>query len=229
MFDPKQQGIGNAGQHQLEEMVRLFSVQSFLPGMHSNSPFTQTSASWMPAFDHSLTQAPSLPALGIGREYHEDCNTLLELNLEYANAVKDYQNILHDFSRTVSEKFTSSIDELDEQADFDAVCRLWIDCCEKEFQKIAFTDSYAQAYGNMIDAFVRVLAQYKKMRGNYSTPLSEPSREELDEVHQNSLNAKSDITQLRHRITELEQEIKLLKTQKASRPVRSTARKTSKK
>ncbi len=215
MLSPaQQQNPFAAGLAAFEPLMRMYSIPaSTAPG--SGHPFgSMLSASWPPAFDPSAATMPSLPALGIGREYQEDNNDLIALYREYANALTAYQALFYDFSRTVSENFSAELAKFKEPADFETTCRLWIDCAEQAFSELAHTDGYAQKYASLIDTFVKLIAQYKKIQARQAGPFNAPSRDELNQVHQRSAGAREAILKLEQRVAELEQEVRRLQPKK---------------
>ncbi len=204
----------NAGLSALEPLMRMFSMPA-AAAAGGGSPFSPMwPTSWPPALESSAAAMPSLPALGIGREYQEDLHELSAHLGEHARALAAYQALLYSFSQTVSESFSAALAKSGEPADFETACRLWIDCAEQAFSELAYTDEYAQKYASLMDASVRVLAQYKKIQARQAGPFNGPSRSELDQVHQRSAGAREAISRLEQKVAELEQEIKRLQPKK---------------
>jgi len=228
VFDSMQnQGADAAAKLRMEEMIRLFSLQSFMPGAVSaqvpfaTNPWLDSMKSLGTLQDFTQGGSAQLPALGISREYHEDVVELARRQREYASALNEYASVFQIFSRDASQKFMSLANEMDAQSDFDAFCRKWIDVCEAEFQKLAFTDEYAKTYGNLIDSHVRLTQQMQRMDDKLSRLRGQPSRQEMEQIHRDIQQKDGEIRQLQRTVAELEKKI--------STAAPKTARRTAKK
>ncbi len=237
------QGADTATALKIEEMIRMFSLQSFMPGVASAQMPPMTNP-WLESMKNLTATSPNfaqgasaqLPALGISREYQEDFAELSKCQLNYASALQDYISVFQIFSRDTSEKFITLISEMDAESDFDSLCRKWIDLCEDEFQKLAFTDQYAQTYGKLIDCHVRLTRQMQIIDDKFCRLRGQPSRQEMEQIHRDNQQKETEIRQLQQTVAELEKKIhttrpKTAKRTSNKRPAAqgSSRRRTSKK
>ena len=213
---------------QLEQMVRQFTINPILPNFPS--PMMQTSQNpWQQFFDPNRTWSDpgtsmkQPPALGIGREYQEDWTEYLKLQREYDTALREFLEIFQKFTSSAAERFVESLSDIDENTGFEDVCRQWIDCCDSEFLKVAVTPEYCTAYGNLINAYLRLLHHSSKMQEQFSTMMGQPTRTELDDLHLKNRQAKTEIEELNQKVQDLEKRLQRSQTNKRKQPSRKAA------
>lgn len=219
-------------QQQVEQMVRQFTVNPVLPDFPSIMGFANQNP-WQQFFDQgkALMESGSTvrqpPALGIGREYQEDWTEFLRLQQEYQSALRVYAAVFDKFTLGARERFIESLSDIDENTGFEDVCRQWIDCCDSEFQQIASTQDYCVAYGNLINAYMRLLRHGTKIQDQLATLMGQPTRTELDNLHLKNRQARTEIQSLNLKIQDLEN--RLENTQASQRKQTSRKPGTSKK
>ncbi len=215
-------------QKQMEQMVRQFTMNPTLPNFPSMMEFMNHNP-WQQFFDQgrTLMGSPSTgsqpPALGIGREYQEDWTEFLRLRQEYESALREFTAVFEKFTLGASERFVESISEIDESTGFEDVCRRWIECCDEEFQKIASTQEYCIAYGNLINAHMRLLRHGTRIQEQFATMMGQPTRTELNSLHLKNRQASTEIENLNQKIQDME---KSLERARASQR-KQTSRKSS--
>ncbi len=204
-------------QQQIEQMVRQFTINPILPNFPSMTEFTNINP-WQHFLDQSKTLMGSAstggqpPALGIGREYQEDWAEFLRLQQEYDTALREFTAVFEKFTLGASERFIGSISDIDENTGFEDVCRQWIDCCDDEFQKIASTEDYCNAYGNLINAYMRLLRHGTKMQEQWAAMTGQPTRTELNNLHLKNKQASTEIENLNLKIQNLEKHLERAQT-----------------
>ncbi len=242
MFEAGQDPSDHAvRQQQMEQMVRQFTMNPILPNFPSMTEFTNLNP-WQQFFDQSKTLMGSTstvgqpPALGIGREYQEDWTEFLRLQREYESAFREFTAVFEKFTIGASERFIESLSEVDENTGFEDVCRRWIDCCDDEFQNIAGTKDYCVAYGNLINAYLRLLRHGTKMQEQLTGMMGQPTRSELDSIHLKNRQAGTEIESLNLKIKDLEKRLESVQTsqrkqtsRKSSAPRKSAPRDKKKK
>ena len=228
MYDTVQtQGASSVNRQQLDEMIKSFAFNPFIAGLPVSTP-TQNNpwvnpfptGSSAPTWNASMVQ---MPALGIGREYQEDWTLLLKYQQEYASALQGYVNIFQGFTRSAGEQFIQSISNTDEELGFEDMYRKWIDCCEVEFEKVAFTSEYAVCFGKLIDSYIRLLQHQNKIQEKTSRSQGQPTRSELDRLHQQNSQANSQIDRLNETIRDLQLRLAQVEKPKPQRKRKTTS------
>ncbi len=227
MYDTVQtQGASSVNRQQLDEMIKSFTFNPFIAGLPAstatqNNPWGNPflAASNTPAWNASMVQ---MPALGIGREYQEDWTLLLKYQQEYASSLQGYVNIFQGFTQSAGEQFIQSISNADEELGFEDMYRKWIDCCEVEFEKVAFTSEYAVCFGKLIDSYIRLLQHQIRVKEKISRSQGQPTRSELDRLHQHNSQANSQIDRLNETIRDLQLRLEQVEKAKPQR-TRKTA------
>lgn len=229
MFEAGQASSDQATrQQQIEQMVRQFTINPILPNFPSMTEFTNFNP-WQHFLDQSKVLMGSAstgsqpPALGIGREFQEDWTEFLRLQQEYDMALREFTVMFEKFTLGASERFIESISDIDENTGFEDMCRQWIDCCDAEFQKIASTQDYCVTYGNLINAYMRLLRHGTKIQEQFATMTGQPTRTELDNLHLKNRQASTKIENLNLKIQNLEKSLKSAQTSQR----KPTSRKSS--
>ena len=216
-FDTAQDQSQQTAQQQiLEQIVKQFTINPTIPNFPTPPTFADPSqlgnlanlgANWL------NPQMPSAqpPALGIGREFQEDWSELLRLQQEYGSAVREFTEVYNKFVQAASTRFANSLGEIEETTGFEDVCRQWIECCDDEFQKIAMTEEYCSTYGTLINSYMRLLRQSKKIQEQMFTLAGQPTRTELNELHRKNKQAASEIESLSVKIKDLENRLEKAK------------------
>lgn len=211
----QKQSIGAEQLPGMDQMLRHFSANPLLQPFMSTQPMSQM-APWLQQsnIQTDFLQLKQPPALGISREWQEDWTLLLEYQRKYDEALKSYSRIFQNFTQNATERFIKSSTKLDDKAGFDFLCRKWIDSCEEEFQKIAATSEYTTAFARVINCYVRVLQQNKKIQEKVARLQSQPTRSELDALHRKVADKSAEIDLLNATVQELKHQIREIKKPK---------------
>ena len=213
---------------QLEQMVRQFSFNPVLQTFPQAPALGQVNNPWGQFFDSGKAfqnwnlQTGQPPALGIGREFQEDWSKWVQLNQEYDSATRAFMDIFQSFVRNAIERFMQSVSGIEEAVEFEAVVRDWIDCCDNEFQQVASQPEYAGKYGRMINSYLRLLQHSNKMQEQFQTMQGQPTRTELDRLHQALKQARTEIDTLQEKVRELATPSKQARPAPAKRTTRKT-------
>ncbi|MDE0310338.1 MAG: hypothetical protein OXI60_11015 [Acidiferrobacterales bacterium] len=217
-----------ARQRQMEQMMRQFTINPIPPNFPPMIDVSNYNP-WQQFFDQgkTLMRPTSLgsqpPALGIGREYQEDWTELLRLQHEYGSALREFTAMFDKFTISASERFIESISDMDENMGFEDVCRQWIDCCDSEFLKVAGTEDFCVAYGNLIDASMRLLRHGTKMQEQLATMAGQPTRTELDDLHLKNSQSTAEIEQLNLKVQDLERRLKSVQASQRKKTSRASS------
>ena len=210
-----------------------FSAMS-MPGMAgfgNNAGFGATPNFAMPnfpgfsggGFDAKTFSAENflnMPAFGSNRESQERKQALVKHIGSYMQAMQGYQALQMKSIQMAIERMQSKLEERNEHGrqldSLKAVYDLWIDALEESFAEVALTKDYQLAYGQLVDAQMRVRANVQKQIELATGEIGMPTRSELEGVHQKLAETRRT---LRMELSELKAEIAELKANRAVKPV----------
>lgn len=169
-------------------------------GSGANDVFAGQFAQGMPHFDASQFAAPLLdafrkqvatsldtPAFGPGREQQERCQALIRAQLENQQAQSRYQALL---GKVMEQAFTGFQNTLAEHeapgrqlGSLRAIYDLWIDAAEAAYAQIALSPEFGIAYGEMVNAQMRLRAANQNEVERVCRELGMPTRSEVTAAH----------------------------------------------
>jgi len=167
----------------------------------------------------SLENFLNMPAFGSNRESQERKQALIKHIGSYMQAMQAYQALQMKSIQMAIERMQGKLEERNEpgrQLDsLKAVYDLWIDALEESFAEVALTKEYQGAYGQLVDAQMRVRANVQKQIELATGEIGMPTRSELEGVHQKLAETRRT---LRMELNELKAEIAELKANRAAKP-----------
>ncbi len=219
----QKQGTNPIGTESFDNMMKKFNFNPLAP-QAAASPFVWPAPISQPPFlsgTPANQTAESLPALGIARQWHEDFAALIKLQQEDAECRNRFMNLFSNFSVNVGQRVSAELSGLQlEKLTFDKLCRIWIDCCEDEYQLVASSKNYSSAYAAMLNASMRLRRHAEKIADQTARLQNQPTRSELDSLHESLAKAKDREARLLERISDLEQKVAALMP--AVRPKRAS-------
>lgn len=202
-------------QEQMNELLRLCSFNnglSFMPPIGQSNPWAgnfMQNTSFGQGLPYPNQGFGSIPALGIGREWQEDLVELSKLQQEFLEACQSFLKVFSNFAESAGENFGEALKESEmEKTGFYEVCSIWIECCENEFQQIASTEEYSRLYGGLINAHMRLRKKSNEIEDKKAKLADQPTRNDLNALQKECMQAKVQIKQLESRIQTLEAEKK---------------------
>ena len=198
--------------------------QQWMAELSKNNPFLASanlpagfgSMQWpnMTAMDPSMMdpmRALKMPAFGLNRESQERQQELLRHLHAYSQATNSYNALQNSSIKMAIERMQSKLAERSEPGrgleSFKAVYDLWIDSLEEAFAEVAMTSEYQAAYGNLVDAQMRVRANVQKQVELSCAQVGMPTRTELEGVHQKLADlrrrSRQEIAELKAELAEI--------------------------
>ncbi len=167
----------------------------------------------------SLENFLNMPAFGSNRESQERKQALIKHIGSYMQAMQAYQALQMKSIQMAIDRMQGKLEERNEpgrQLDsLKAVYDLWIDALEESFAEVALSKEYQAAYGQLVDAQMRVRANVQKQIELATGEIGMPTRSELEGVHQKLAETRRT---LRAELSELKAEIAELKAGRAAKP-----------
>jgi len=186
---------GNPFQHMLDSM---------------NGPGMQGMEHWLrgvqPVLD-ALTGKNSgwlnTPAFGFTREHQERLQALAAAQLEVQQASRAYQELLATGSQTAFQRFEQLLSKrAAEGHSIDtprALFDLWVDAAEEAYAQMALSESYRHAYGDLLNAQIRLRAGIQREVEHMCAQLGMPTRSELDGAHRKIIELERELRRMRDR------------------------------
>ena len=211
MAIPGMAGFGNSAGFGAMPNFPGFSGQGFSGGFDAKT--------------FSVENFLNMPAFGSNRESQERKQALIKHIGSYMQAMQGYQALQMKSIQMAVERMQSKLEERNEHGrqldSLKAVYDLWIDALEESFAEVAMTKDYQLAYGQLVDAQMRVRANVQKQIELASGEIGMPTRSELEGVHQKLAETRRT---LRVELNELKAEIAELKAGRTTKPAGETVK-----
>ena len=211
MAMPGMAGFGNSAGFGAMPNFPGFSGQGFSGGFDAKT--------------FSVENFLNMPAFGSNRESQERKQALIKHIGSYMQAMQGYQALQMKSIQMAVERMQSKLEERNEHGrqldSLKAVYDLWIDALEESFAEVAMTKDYQLAYGQLVDAQMRVRANVQKQIELASGEIGMPTRSELEGVHQKLAETRRT---LRVELNELKAEIAELKAGRTTKPAGETVK-----
>jgi len=167
-------------------------LASMLQGIRGDGSkgFDQLAQSFAPFLDQAKREGMSwlnAPAFGYAREHQEHYQRMLAAFVDYQDAMKGYNELMLKASRRSFEIFENKLAERAEPGrqieSLRALYDLWVDAAEESYQEIALSPEFRKAYGDVVNAQMKVRGQIQAEVERVGTDLGMPTRTELNSVH----------------------------------------------
>ncbi len=162
----------------------------------------------------------SMPAFGMQREQQERQQALLRGMTEYGEKNGRFQALLYKASRLGLAKFESNLEERTEPGrqitSMRGLYDVFVDASEEGYAEIALSDEFREAYGEMVNAQMRVRQLVQGEVERSSAALGMPSRSELDTVHKR-------MHEMRRQLADLQEQLHESQSARTSAPVETAA------
>ena len=227
-----------------ESMKSMFEGgNTGMQGAFTNSPFM------MSGFDveqfkigelsSSIDKLLSVPGVGPDREAQAQMQKGIKLLSEYQQVSGEYQTEMSRVGVEALETMRLRILEMAEQGEeinsLREIYDLWVDCNEKAYAELVYTDEYSELYGRLTNALLAVKQHQGKVMDKLLAKLNMPTRQGMNTVLKRVQEMKRGQSKSAAKITALENELKdlhqLIEGKKSiTTPARSTtSRKKAKK
>lgn len=142
-----------------------------------------------------------MPAFGFAREHQERLQALAQAQLDYQEANKGYNALMLRASQEAFEIFEKMLSEregLGQQIQTPrALFDLWVDAAEQAYAAIALSPDFRVAYGELVNAQMRLRAGVQREIEQASAQLGMPTRTELDGAHRKIVELERALRKLR--------------------------------
>ena len=150
--------------------------------------FARQWQSWMQAARHggfadlAATQGPT-PAFGLSREQQMEQQALAAALMASVQATARYQGLIQRANTQGMQRLQGKLAEPGRQVDsLKGLYDLWVDAAEEAYAEIALSDEFRDAYGEMVDAQMRVRQLQQRQTEQVCQQLGMPTRSEVSSL-----------------------------------------------
>lgn len=169
--------LGGAGHTGFDAWMA--QVEPMLHGMAGASP--------MGAAREQLQQWLHLPTFGLAREHQERWQALASAQLALREKSEAYDALMLGAGRDAFERFERKLAERAEPGrqlkSARALFDLWVDAAEEAYAEVALSPGFRAAYGELVNAQMRVRAGVQREVEQACAQLGMPTRTEVDAAH----------------------------------------------
>lgn len=162
-------------------------------GMHQGVPH-QDAMSWL-----------RTPAFGLHREHQERWQALVEAQQTLQQANEGYKALMLEAGRDAFERFQRKLAERSEPGrqlqSARALFDLWIDAAEEAYAEIALSAGFRKAYGELVNAQMRVRAGIQREVELIGGLFGMPGRTEVDAAHRKIAELERQLRRLRDAVS----------------------------
>ena len=187
------------------------NLSSFMPGAFSMTGGASDFSGMGEPMERFLNQLLNMPGVGEKREEQADRQELIRLTLAYQQAMQAYMKAHNAIAVKSIEKLQKVFSSPDSEAmkkvdSMKAVYDLWVDCCEEVYAEEVVTDEYVAIHGNVVNTLAALKQKGRAMMDETLEAFNQPTRKELNSVHQR-------MHQMRRENRILRADVEALKTQ----------------
>lgn len=191
------QALGAAGANPFPEMLRSMRGQ----GLAGLDQWVDDARPWLDAVRGEGMSWLRMPAFGVGREHQERLQQLAQALVEYDESNSAYNALMLKASQRAFALFEDKLAAKAESAQpietTRALFDLWIDAAEEAYAEIALSAEFRQAYGQLVDAQMRLRAGMQRQVEQVCTTLGMPTRTEVDAAHRKIVELERALRRLR--------------------------------
>jgi len=143
----------------------------------------------------------NLPAFGFTREHQQRLQALAAAQLEVQQASRVYQDLLLGASQAAFGRFEQRLSACAAEGRRietpRALFDLWVDAAEEAYAELALSAPYRTAYGNLLNAQMRLRAGIQGEVEQFCGQLGMPTRSELDGAHRKIVELERELRRMR--------------------------------
>jgi len=194
---------GNAG------IQGAFTSSPFMMGGFDNEQFK------MAEITSAIDKLLSAPGFGPDREAQAQMQKGIKLLGEYQQVSSEYQTVMNKVGVEALEAMRLRILEMAEQGkeinSLREIYDLWVDCNEKAYAELVYTDEYSELYGRLTNALLAVKQHQGKVMDKLLAKLNMPTRQGMNTVLKRVQEMKRGQSKSAAKIAALENELQSLR------------------
>lgn len=220
-FDPT--ALAQQWMTQMQQLAAQFGGESAQPtdiarawrSMVGDNPFAQAAtagafmpSSFMPPGFNGAARGPlDMPAFGYTREHQERAQAFAKATADFQQASQAFGAVVSEAGQQAFARFESLLAKraTDEKPveSARALFDLWIDAAEDAYAEVALGERFQKAFGDYVNAQMRVRAAMQKEIELSTAQLGIPGRDEVDAAHRKIATLERELARLRAAIDAL--------------------------
>lgn len=165
------------------------------------APLIELTQLYWNAYDQTMGKVMSMPGVGFTRELEEKFAKGFAAWRKLIQAMDDYQMLIVEaWSGVYEQVLREMMDRAEQGKPVESVrdlVRLWTTAADKSFDKVFRTDTYAEAQGNFVTAFMEYRVQEQVISDELLKYSHIPTRGEVDEAHRNIYELRKEVKELK--------------------------------
>lgn len=154
---------------------------------HSLEAWYDAARPWLDSWRREAHGWLGMPAFGLTREHQERIQSLLQSQVDYQDRLSAYNALLLQASQDAVGVFETLLAKHEEPGKQLTTARalfdLWVDAAEQAYAKVALSGEFRRAYGEMVNAQMRLRQQVQREIEQACMLFNLPTRTELDAAH----------------------------------------------
>ena len=217
--------IMKSWQEAADAMMRSLTTQDWeFPGF-SSVMFPETGKA-----REQLNKILGMPALGYGRERQEKIQRLVELLVEYGEALRAYKIAFAGMGIRSIKAMKKKLGKLQQPIDsMRGLYDFWVEVNEDVYGKFAMSDEYQVVYGDLVNSLMAVQQASNELMEDVYQAMNLPTRTDLEAVSRKLQQVRRENRQLRKQITVLSDRLNELEKAGAEKPTETRRQSASEK
>ena len=157
------------------------------PGLEGLEQWNEAAAPGLQNMRSEAASTLGMPAFGFTREHQERLQAFAQAQLRWQDALANYNALMAKTSQDASARFESKLAEREvpgrQLGSVRALFDLWVDAAEEAYAQVALSPDYRKAYGELVNAQMRLRADVQAIAEQGANLLGMPGRTEIDSAH----------------------------------------------
>lgn len=154
---------------------------------HSVEAWYDSARPWIESWRREAQSLLGMPTFGLTREHQQRMQALMQSQVEYQDRLSAYNALLLKASQDAVSVFETLLAKHEEPGKQLTTTRalfdVWVDAAEQAYAKIALSQEFRSAYGEMVNAQMRLRQQVQGEIEQLCGVFGLPTRTEIDAAH----------------------------------------------
>lgn len=176
------------------------------PGLQDIGQWSDAAWPWLQGLRNEAAVLLGMPAFGFAREHQERLQALGRAQLRWQDALAAYNALMARVSQDAYARFEAKLAQCEEPGrqlgSVRALFDLWVDAAEEAYADVALSPDYRQAYGELVNAQMRLRADAQAIAEQSAQALGVPGRTEIDSAHRKIAELERQLRRMQRRAEE---------------------------
>lgn len=172
-------------------------------GLQDIGQWSDAAGPWLQGLRNEAAGLLGMPAFGFAREHQQRLQALGQAQLRWQDALTAYNALMARVSQDAHARFEAKLAQREEpgrQLDsVRALFDLWVDAAEEAYADAALSPDYRQAYGELVNAQMRLRADAQAIAEQAAQALGLPGRTEIDSAHRKIAELERQLRRMQRR------------------------------